>query len=156
MTSEDQLIVRRIKNGTVLDHLPSGTALLALRVLGILDTDPGSIITVAMNVPSVKLGRKDIVKIENKYLTPDEANRLALIAPQATINLIQDYKVVEKRQVELPHVFEGIFKCPNPTCITNSGEHVQTVLEVIRKRPTPILRCHHCQRIVDAREVLKI
>jgi aspartate carbamoyltransferase regulatory subunit len=116
--SEEQLLVRRIKEGTVIDHIDAGKALLVLRALNITGKE-GNTVTVAMNVPSMKLGKKDIIKIENRSLTSYETDEIALIAPHATINIISEYKIREKWRVELPDELIGIFDCPNSMCVSN-------------------------------------
>ena len=90
MSDTSQLLVRRIKNGTVIDHIEAGKALLVLRALSITGRE-GNVITVALNVPSSKHGKKDIIKVENRFLETTETNKLALIAPRATINIIREY-----------------------------------------------------------------
>lgn len=149
--SEEHLAVRRIKEGTVIDHVEPGKALRVLSALGVTGQD-GSIVTIAMNVPSNKLGKKDMVKVENRFLKVDETNKIAFISPRATVNLIRNYKVVEKRKVYLPDVLEGVFSCPNPTCISNSGEPLKPILMVVSKDPTR-LRCKYCLRIVESEEL---
>ena len=78
--------VTAINNGTVIDHIPAGSALSVLRMLGISD-DRASPISLVMNVPSSKHGRKDIIKVEDRELTQDELDRLALIAPRQVLQL---------------------------------------------------------------------
>jgi aspartate carbamoyltransferase regulatory subunit len=95
---ESELIVRRIKEGTVIDHIDEGKGLQVLSALGIGGKD-GSLITIALNVPSAKYRKKDIIKVENKFLHDDDTNKLAVIAPNATVNIIKNYKLVEKRRV---------------------------------------------------------
>src|SRR5919108_5927474 len=112
MSDTSRLLVRRIKDGTVIDHVEAGKALLVLRALSITGKE-GNVITVALNVPSSKHRKKDIIKVENRYLETDETNKLSLIAPHATINIIKDYKLAEKRKIQLPDFITGIFKCPN-------------------------------------------
>lgn len=150
--SEEQLIVRRIKDGTVIDHCEPGSALKVLAALGIKEGCT-NLVTIAMNVPSRKLGKKDIVKIADRFLTQSEANRIALISPRATINLIRDYKVIDKRKVELPDAFVNIFKCPNPTCISNSNEPITPIILVVRSEP-PRLMCKYCSRFFDVDELV--
>ena len=87
MSDTRQLLVRRIKDGTVIDHIESGKALLVLRTLNITGKE-GNVITVALNVPSSKHNKKDIIKVENRFLEKNETNKLALIAPHTTINII--------------------------------------------------------------------
>ncbi|MEM2759297.1 MAG: aspartate carbamoyltransferase regulatory subunit [Nitrososphaerales archaeon] len=150
--SEAQLLVRRIKDGTVIDHIDPGMALVVLRALNITGRE-GNVVTVALNVPSSKLETKDIIKVENRFLEPEETNKLALLAPKATINIIRDYKVVEKRKVELPDAFVDIFKCSNPLCVTNSKEEIKPVIDVIDKSK-PILNCRYCARILKVEELI--
>lgn len=150
--SEAQLLVRRIKDGTVIDHIDPGMALIVLRALNITGRE-GNVITVALNVPSSKLETKDIIKVENKFLEPEETNKLALLAPKATVNIIRDYKVVEKRKVELPTAFIGIFKCSNLRCVTNSKEEIKPIIDVIDKSK-PTLKCRYCARILTVDELI--
>lgn len=149
--SEEQLIVRRIKDGTVIDHCEPGSALKVLAALGIKEGCT-NLVTIAMNVPSKKLGKKDIVKIADRFLTQGEANRIALISPRATLNLIKDYRVISKSKVELPEVFVNIFKCPNPTCISNANEPIVPEILVIKTEP-PKLMCKYCSRVFNVNEL---
>ncbi|MEM2315950.1 MAG: aspartate carbamoyltransferase regulatory subunit, partial [Candidatus Nezhaarchaeales archaeon] len=125
MAIDRELRVQKIKEGIVIDHLRAGTALKILEMLGITGKE-GYIITVAMNVPSQKLGTKDIIKIEGRYLSPSEVSKIALIAPKVTLNVIKDYQVVRKERLILPEEIVGIIKCSNPTCITNHEPQVQS------------------------------
>ena len=149
--SESDLIVRRIKNGTVIDHIESGKGLKVLNALGI-DGKDGNVITIALNVPSSKVAKKDIIKVENKFLEDTDTNKLALIAPKATVNIIRDYKLVEKRRVTLPNQIERIFRCSNPDCITNSDEKIQPIMDVVDKTGL-VLRCRYCTRTLDVNEL---
>ncbi|MCW3991404.1 MAG: orotate phosphoribosyltransferase [Candidatus Bathyarchaeota archaeon] len=115
--SDRQLLVRKIENGIVIDHIPAGKAFLVLRLLKL---DPTARVLIALNVDSGRMGTKDLVKIEGTYLTSKEIDLIVLVAPSATLNIIQDWRVRDKRRIELPKQVEGIFKCPNPLCPTNS------------------------------------
>ena len=148
---ESNLIVRRIKDGTVIDHIEAGKGLKVLEALG-MDGKDGNVITIALNVPSGKYNKKDIIKVENRYLQDYDTNKLAVISPKASINIIKDYKLVEKRRVFLPNKIEKIFRCSNPDCITNSNEHIESVMEVIDKTGL-ILRCKYCTRILDVNQL---
>jgi aspartate carbamoyltransferase regulatory subunit len=152
MSDTSQLLVRRIKDGTVIDHIEAGKALLVLRALSITGKE-GNVITVALNVPSSKHGKKDIIKVENRFLETSETNKLALIAPRATINIIRDYKLIEKRRIQLPESIIGIFKCPNMKCITNSGELIKSIIDVIDKEKV-ILECRYCSRTLSIDELV--
>ncbi len=148
---ESELIVRRIKEGTVIDHINEGRGLQVLGALGISGKD-GSLITVALNVPSGKFSKKDIIKVENRFLRDDDTNKLAVIAPKATVNIIKNYKLVEKRRVALPNEIDRIFRCTNPDCITNSQEHTESVMDVVDKGNL-ILKCRYCGRILDVSKI---
>jgi aspartate carbamoyltransferase regulatory subunit len=152
MSNTSQLLVRRIRDGTVIDHIENGKALIVLRVLNITGKE-GNVITVALNVPSSKHGKKDIIKVENKFLEKDETDKLALIAPHATINIIRDYKLVEKRKINLPDSIIGIFKCPNLKCVTNSEEYIRPTIDIIDKEEIT-LKCRYCARTITIDELV--
>lgn len=115
--SDRQLLVSKIENGIVIDHIPPNKAFLVLKLLKL---DPTARVLIALNVTSKRLDRKDLIKIEGTYLTSKEIDLIALVAPSATLNIIENWNVKEKRLIELPEWVEGIFKCPNPLCPTNS------------------------------------
>jgi len=137
--------VTPIRNGTVIDHINVGMALKVLKIVGVKE-DVSSTVSVLIHVPSKKAGWKDIVKIEDRELDPKELDRIALISPNATINIIRDYNVAEKFVVEVPNVIKGIMKCSNPGCITNKEEPVEPEFVVESKKPIT-LRCVYCDRI---------
>ena len=142
-----ELRVTPIKNGTVIDHIPAGMALKVLKILGIDEGVP-STVTVAMHVPSKAMGWKDIVKVEDRELSPREVDKIALIAPRASVNVIRNYNVAEKHLVRLPDRAVGILKCGNPNCITNLREPVETDFFVRAGEP-PQAACRYCDRIVE-------
>ena len=140
--------VEKLREGTVIDHLTRGTAFDAFRVLG-LNQEEG-VVLIGLNLRSRKAAEKDIIKIENRELTRDELNRIALMSPQASISIIRDYAVVEKFTVELPQVIEGAVRCKNPNCITNV-QSVRSRFTVCGTNPTT-LRCGYCERRVKQGE----
>ncbi len=143
---EKGLRVRPIKNGTVIDHITAGQALNVLRILGISGTT-NAVVSAAMNVSSGVLGSKDIVKVEDRELEEEEVDRISLIAPDATINIIRDFEVVEKYRVDLPDRLEGVLKCVNPNCISNTNEPVISKF-VVNKKPVE-LRCIYCDHLIS-------
>ena len=151
LMEQSELMVRRIKEGTVIDHIDEGKGLQVLSALRI-DGKDGSLITIALNVPSGKFKKKDIIKVENKFLKDDDTNKLAVIVPKATINIIKNYKLVEKRRVSLPNEVDRIFRCSNPDCITNSTEHIESVMDVIDKEGR-VLKCRYCSRVLDVNQL---
>jgi aspartate carbamoyltransferase regulatory subunit len=151
--SETTLRVSKIKDGTVIDHITAGHALDVLKILGITDHVSG-VVTVGMNVPSKTLGLKDMVKIEGRELKSKEVDKIALLAPHASINIIRNYKVVDKQRVRLPHIIREAIKCANPACISNSKEPVKSTFYVDSKEPLR-LRCHYCGYIMEKQDIPK-
>jgi aspartate carbamoyltransferase regulatory subunit len=139
--------VTPIKNGTVIDHITPGMALNVLKIIGIPDTGVQSTVSVLMRVPSRRVKWKDIVKVEDRELDKSQVDRIALIAPNATINIIRNYNVVEKHHVEAPKEVIGLVRCENPNCITNKPrEPVKSKFTVVSHEPLQ-LKCNYCERI---------
>ncbi len=141
--------VYALKNGTVIDHIPAGKGVEIIELLKLKQWN--KIVTLGMNFKSKKMGSKDIVKIENKELDINEANKVAVIAPTATLNIIRNFERTKKTRLTVPDVIEGIIKCPNPACITNH-EPVKTRFT---KEPQKALRvcCAYCERYFNADEI---
>ena len=144
---DEELKVSKIKNGTVIDHITAGMAPAVLRILGI-ERGCSDTVIVAMNVKSHRLGLKDMVKVENRALAAETVKKIAIVAPQATVNIIRDMKVTEKIHVELPEELIGIIRCPNRNCITNSTERVVPYLRVESRGPL-VMRCYYCESLVE-------
>jgi len=153
LETSQELYVRKIKDGTVIDHITSGFALDVLKILGI-DGKDGEAVTAAMNVASKRQSHKDIVKIQNRELKPAEVDKIALIAPSATINIIRNYGVTSKKLVELPTVIKGIIKCDNSSCISNAREPVDPKFGVDQREPVR-LRCSYCGHVIEREDILK-
>ncbi|ELZ86080.1 aspartate carbamoyltransferase regulatory subunit [Haloferax elongans ATCC BAA-1513] len=148
MTDDHQLRVSKIQNGTVIDHVEAGQALNVLAILGI-DGTSGETVSVGMNVPSDRLGRKDIVKVEGRELSQSEVDVLSLIAPAASINIVRDYEVVEKSRVVRPETVSGVVSCPNRNCISNADEPITSGFAVLSDG----VRCDYCGAIVREKEI---
>ena len=148
-----ELYVKKIRNGTVIDHISAGYALDVLKILNITGKE-GTTVGVVMNVPSKHIGKKDIVKIEGGELKPEDVDKIALISPKATINIIREYDVADKKKVHLPKDIKGIIKCSNPSCILNSREPAGSLFHVQEVEPIR-LRCHYCNRTMEKKDILK-
>lgn len=144
--SNKELIVSALKNGTVLDHIPAGNVYKALEILNLKGEE--SQITIGINLNSKLYGKKGIIKIADKFFEDEELNKIALIAPKATVNIIRGFRVVEKRKLEMPHEVEGIAKCMNPKCITNH-QPVKTRFTTIDNGNEILLHCHYCEKNSD-------
>ena len=140
--NKQALQVAALRNGTVIDHIPSQSVFTIIRLLGLEYMTNN--ITIGYNLESEKLGNKGIIKIADKYFCDDEINRIAVVAPNIILNIIRDYEVVEKREVQLPNELNGIIKCANPQCITNN-EPMTTIMTVIDKNHCT-LKCHYCEK----------
>jgi aspartate carbamoyltransferase regulatory subunit len=143
--TEKGLYIKPIAKGTTIDHLPAGSAFKILNVVGKAD----STITVAIRVPSRKLGVKDLVFVENKILSKEELEKIALIAPNATINIIENNEVKRKLRLSAPKEAHNIIVCINPNCITNK-ENVPSRFYIDAK--TGKAKCHYCERIMSREE----
>lgn len=139
------LEVRALKNGTVIDHIPADRLFKVINILDLENLD--EMITFGTNLESKRFGKKAIIKLSGVYFKTNDINRIALVAPQAKLNVIKDYQVIEKKVVEVPDEIRGIVKCMNPACITNH-EKVNTHFDVINKEKIQ-LRCSYCEKITD-------
>jgi aspartate carbamoyltransferase regulatory subunit len=145
MKEPKQLSVSAIENGTVIDHIPASNLFKVIQILG-LDRIENQI-TFGTNLESKKLGRKAIIKISGIFFEDEDINRIALVAPDAKLNIIKDYEVIEKKVVVVPDRIVGIAKCMNPKCITNF-ESVTTRFIVVSKKNVA-LKCLYCEKITN-------
>ena len=145
-----ELSISAIKEGTVIDHIPSN---VTLKVVDILDLKGiRGIISIATNLASKAMGKKGLVKISGKDLTKEEVDKIALIAPHATVNIINNYDVKQKIKVAIPSIINKIIKCSNPNCITNNEKNITTKFYVLNKDPLTV-RCHYCERNMDKEDI---
>ena len=139
---KEELQVVALKNGTVIDHIPSDKLFTVVSLLGLKNSE--STITIGNNLPSKKLGKKGLIKVADRFFTDEEISRLSVVAPNVKLSIIRDYEVVEKKEVIMPDVVKGIVKCGNPKCITNN-EPMTTIFHVLCKE-NGILKCHYCEK----------
>lgn len=149
MKAKKVLEVAAIENGTVLDHLPSEKV---LKIVEILALHRESRITLGMNLESKKLGKKGIIKIEGRDLAEEEMNKIAILAPEVTINHIKKYEVIKKKKIVLREIEPRTLKCNNPNCITNA-EPVSTKFSICEKKPLKV-RCYFCERSIEKEEMI--
>ena len=148
--SRKELVVSALENGTVLDHIPAENVYKALNILNLKGVE--SQITIGINLASKIYGKKGIIKIADKFFEDEELNKLALIAPKATVNVIRDFKVVEKKSLVMPEEIVGIAKCKNPKCVTNH-QPIKTRFTTIHEGTEVSLLCHFCEKITDAKHI---
>ena len=144
--NKKEMLVAAIQNGTVIDHIPSEKAYQVAQLLKLAELDTP--VTIGYNFRSKKLGRKGIIKVEDKFFTDEEISRLSVVAPNIVLNIIKNFEVVEKKTVTTPEEIHGIVKCNNPVCITNN-EPMKTYFHVLNG----ILPCHYCEKEQDINKV---
>ncbi|GGY12518.1 aspartate carbamoyltransferase regulatory subunit [Paludibacterium paludis] len=145
--------VEALKEGTVIDHIPAGQGLKILRLFRF--SDSGERVNVGLNLSSRHMGSKDLIKVENIALTEEQANELALFAPKATVNVIENYEVVKKHKLELPETVEGIFACPNSNCISHK-EPVRSFFYVSVKKSDTKMKCKYCEKVFSKDIVVEV
>jgi len=145
-----ELQVAALCNGTAIDHIPSDQVFRVVALLGLQDLK--NKITIGSNLESKKMGSKGIIKIEDKFFAEEEVNRIALVAPNVVLNIIEDYQVVEKKKVFLPRIITDIVKCNNPKCITNN-EPMHTRFEVTDEAKIE-LNCLYCDIKIQKEDIL--
>ncbi|MBR6827199.1 MAG: aspartate carbamoyltransferase regulatory subunit [Prevotella sp.] len=144
--NKTEMLVAAIQNGTVIDHIPSEKTYQVAQLLKLAEMDTP--VTIGYNLRSKKLGRKGIIKVEDKFFTDEEISRLSVVAPNIVLNIIKDFEVTEKKTVITPEDIRGIVKCNNPKCITNN-EPMLTHFHV----SNGILTCHYCEKEQDINKV---
>jgi len=147
-----EVSISAIKDGTVIDHIPGDATFKVIEILDLRGIR--GIISAATNLKSKKMGKKGIIKISGKYLTQDEVNKIAIIAPDASVNIIENYNVKKKLQVSIPQTIHKTIKCSNPNCITNV-EKIPGKFIVLNKDPVKV-KCLYCERDMNKEEIVII
>lgn len=145
---KSSLAVAALRDGTVIDHIPTQALFKAVKLLDLENTDKQ--LTIGNNLVGTK-GCKGIIKIADIFFPQEVINRIAIIAPEAVVNIIRNYEVAQKCKVTLPEKIVGLVKCDNPKCICNN-EPMKTVFHVVDIH-SGIIRCHYCnheQKTINA------
>ena len=157
MSEGRELLIRAIKNGIVIDHIPSEKVFVIVEILKLKEYSER--ITVATNMPSSSLGRKGIIKIEEKILEEKELNNISLLAPNVTINIIDNYEVVEKSKLDKLDKVIGLMKCDNPKCISNH-ENIETKFIRVEEdlnennlEEKTKYKCFYCEKVILEDEI---
>jgi len=136
--------------GTAIDHITPG---MGLRIVEVIKVEKDNAISIAINTESKKLGRKDLILFENKFLNEKELDKVKLLARNATHNVIKDFKIVEKERLGLPERVSEIIECINPTCITNH-EMIPTKFIITKKKPLQA-KCYYCETVMEEEEIMR-
>lgn len=129
-----------IREGVVIDHIPEGKVWEIVDILRVNKTNKG-IVSVGEGFSSNKIGKKGILKIEERILSEKELNKVALVAPKATISLIKNGEPIKKINAEIPDKLKNLVYCPNPNCITNDNKENEDSLVYWKNNK---FRCHYC------------
>lgn len=149
MENKKELKVQAIENGTVIDHIPPKSVFRVVKILNLEKYE--NQMYLGTNLDSQKYGKKGIIKIRNRYIDVEETNKIALVAPLATIIEIKDYVVTNKTNVTIPDTVNKFIKCINPNCITNL-QQVATKFVIIDKEEMK-LQCHYCEKITSRKNI---
>lgn len=150
MTKDKKLLVSAIKDGTVIDHIHAGNALKIIRLLNLAEHK--KVVTVGLNLPSKSMGYKDIIKVADRELNEDEAGHIAILAPEASINIIKDYEITKKFNINIPEKIDYVMVCPNPKCITNN-ERMETSFYVKPNHKQINLQCKYCEKTFKQEDI---
>lgn len=145
-----ELQITAIKNGIVIDHIPAKKVFAIVEILDLKEYS--EVITVAANMHSSSLVRKGIIKIEEKVLDKSELDKISLVAPNVTINIIENYKVVKKMKLEKLDEIIGLMKCDNSKCISNH-ETINTKFNRVKDSEMTKYKCYYCERIISEEEI---
>jgi len=148
---EEKLKIDKISKGTVIDHIDAGYALTILGLTGLDESK--NLITIGVNVSSKKYQTKDMIKIENVFLNETQMQQISILSPNASISLIENYKVIEKKKVKIPKIIKKLILCVNQTCISNSDEPINSEFLVLEEKPLKI-QCVYCERIYKLEEIV--
>ncbi len=152
MTNEKILFIPKIENGIVIDHIPAGLGAQILQIIQVHPDLANIPITLGMNFKSRRMGAKDLIKIQITELSPKFLQHLSILAPGVTVKRIQNFKVDRKIVMDPPEIINGLMKCPNPNCITNSERHLKTCFHCLEKKPMRFA-CNFCERHFFAEEL---
>ena len=147
-TDKEQRI-SKIEEGTVIDHITPETVFKVVEILK-LSSHP-NLVSIATNLPSKKMGKKAILKIEKRFLTDEEVNKISVFTPDASVSIIRNYQVKDKGRVQVPGSIENVIKCSNHMCVSNH-EPITTKFIVIEKDPLKVV-CTYCERPMVQSEI---
>jgi len=145
MSPEQIMLIPKIENGFVLDHIPTGSGVKVLALIrGHAELD-GVVVSVGLHYTSRRLGRKDLIKIQSRELPQSFLQHLSLVVPGVTIKRVENFSIAQKIVLEPPELVDNLLRCPNPGCITNHERGVTTCFHLVRRDPMKF-RCNHCER----------
>ena len=150
--NEKMLLIPKIDLGIVIDHIPAGKGIKVLEIISQHEEVKDVVVSLGLNYDSRKLGKKDLIKLQLEYLSPEIIQHISIVVPGVTIKSIKDYKVYSKVVVKPPQVIRNLLVCKNPNCITNVEKHVETIFTAVDEEAKQV-KCQYCERIFDLHEL---
>ncbi|MCI5840069.1 MAG: aspartate carbamoyltransferase regulatory subunit [Peptoniphilaceae bacterium] len=139
--------ITSLKNGIVIDHIKQG---VGIKIFNMLHLDEiNDEVALILNATSTRMGKKDIVKISNNI--DFNVDAIAVLDPNATINIIENEKVVNKLQLELPETIVGVLQCQNPVCVSTTERDVESKFILVDKKQK-LYKCAYCDHFYDVEE----
>ena len=133
-----------IQNGVVIDHISAGCGMRLYELLGLNKSDVS--VAIIKNVSSKKMGKKDIIKIDADI--PVNFDVIGFVDPGATVNLIRNGELADKRTIGMPEILTGVIRCKNPRCITSCEQELAQVFR-LTDRERKVYRCIYCETKAD-------
>ena len=134
------MIIGQIKDGIVLDHITAGNGMILYNILGLDSLDCQ--VALIQNAESVKMGRKDIIKVDRVIDINFDA--LGYVDPGVTVNIIRDGKLAKRQNIDIPERIENVIKCKNPRCITTVEQELPNIF-VLKDKENRVYRCLYCE-----------
>lgn len=131
-----------IENGFNLDHIPQGNAWYIVKILQLFNSDSQT--GVGLNLPSKTIGRKDLIKVENRTLSEDEINKISLFCFNATLSIIKNFAVIEKKTITITSEIDDLIVCLNSNCV--SKIHKSKFYTFFNREHQIMVRCHYCNQ----------
>ncbi|MBE7091777.1 MAG: aspartate carbamoyltransferase regulatory subunit [Clostridiales bacterium] len=129
-----------IYNGVVIDHITAGRGMMLYELLGFSKLDCS--IALIKNVSSKKMGKKDIIKIDADISLDFDV--IGYVDPDATVNIIKEGKLIEKKSIEKPETLVNVIKCKNPRCISSCEQEIDHIFKLTDKE-NGVYRCIYCE-----------
>ncbi len=152
MKNEKMLLIPKIDLGIVVDHIPAGMGIKILEIISQYEEIKEVPVSLGLNYESRRLGKKDLIKLQMEFLSPEIIQHISIVAPGVTVKAIKDYKVHSKVVVKAPQEIRNLLECKNPNCITNVEKHVETHFVSLGKDCKQV-RCEYCERVFDLNEL---
>ncbi|MBD3224257.1 MAG: aspartate carbamoyltransferase regulatory subunit [Caldithrix sp.] len=146
--SENVMLIPKIKLGIVIDHIPAGDGIKVLEIITRHEEMHEVVVSLGQNYKSKKLGRKDLIKLQMDYLSPEIIQHISLVVPGVTIKAVKNYDVHSKVVAHPPKEIKNLLVCKNPNCVTNLESHIESYFTAVDKEIKTV-KCYYCERVFE-------